>query len=143
MDANAFVHLKKNKPKWQSVKFILIFGVVLLSAIFLVLAYRFSLFSSAKRETLRYQATKAHDHGHYDKAIQIYKKVLKMSPDDADINYNLGVAYISDNQIKEAQEQMQKLTELGNEEYAGILKNLMEKGSEKSKDRSRFDRPRL
>lgn len=143
MDANAFVHLKKNKPKWQSIKFILGFGVILLSVIFLVLAWRFSLFSRAKRETMRYQATQAHDHGNYKKAIQLYKKMLKMSPGDVDINYNLGVAYISDNQIQEAQEQMQKLIELGNEEYAGILKNLMEKGSEKSKDRSRFDRPRL
>ena len=117
-----------------SVKVLLGILVVAILAIVVFLAVSFP---KIRWEMTRYQATQAHDKGDYEKAIEKYKQLLEMKPADPEILYNSGVAYISNNQAGKAKEQMQKLRNVGNNEFANILKELIDKGVEKSKDRSR------
>ena len=59
----------------------------------------------------------------YDKAIDTFKEGLKLNPDNADLHYELGVAYYDKGLIKEAREQTRQAVEI-NPEHQGAKRNL-------------------
>ena len=67
------------------------------------------------------KARNLHDHGHVDKAIEIYKKVLTMEGDHSSVNYDLGVAYADKGDIMNAKNQVQVLQDSGRSDLAEVL----------------------
>ena len=48
------------------------------------------------------EARDAHDEGNYDKAIELYKKIIELAPDDAVAYWDLGIAYLDMDDEKNA-----------------------------------------
>lgn len=76
------------------------------------------LFDSTLTDGERVEAHKYLGHAYlrnaeYDEAIKELSEALKLKPDDADVVYDLGTAYVLSDRPKLAQEQMATLTKLG------------------------------
>jgi len=59
----------------------------------------------------------------YDKAIEMFKKGVEYFPEDADIHFNLGVAYEGINDLEHAKDCFERVLEI-NREYAQAEKHL-------------------
>lgn len=71
------------------------------------------------------QAGEAHNKGNYPKAIELYQKYLSISPNDPEVNYNMGVAYLDSGDKGKAQEQVKKLAALGETAMSGQLAKMV------------------
>ena len=103
---------------------------ILNGLVILIVALSLPGCSKIKREFILYQATQAHDKGDYQRAIDKYQKVLEISPEDDSVLYNLGVAYIYNNQLKKARQQVEILKKLDHDDYANLLQELIDKSAE-------------
>ena len=93
-----------------------------------------------KRELVLYQANRSYDKGNYARAIEKYKKLIEFDPSDSSNQYNLGVAYIYNNQPDQARAQVQKLRDLGKDEYqeyAKILEDLIQAATEQKEQKKK------
>ena len=88
--------------------------------------------SKIKRDFFLYQATKAHDEGHYKDAIAKYKKVLEINPRDETVVYNLGAAYVADKQLDNARRQAEKLRKLEHNDFADLLQEIIDKAADRA-----------
>ena len=64
------------------------------------------------------QAQEAHSEGEYQKAIDLYKKLIELEPSDPGHYWDLGIAYFDSGNEEKAREQIGKLRKIGQEEYA-------------------------
>lgn len=77
------------------------------------------------------KASEYHNKGQFDKAIEIYKKLLagdpddKVVPDNAIMHYDLGMAYLDKGERGLAQKQVEVLKKLNRDDLAGELHNMM------------------
>ncbi len=77
------------------------------------------------------EANRAHDSGNFERAIEIYEKLLardpenKVYPDNALIHYELGVAYLDAKDRMSALRQIEALRRLGANEFVKVLEGLM------------------
>ena len=69
-------------------------------------------------------ASRAHTKGDLKSAIELYKKSIEADPTKADVQYNLGVAYLDHHDYDKADQQIQKLKEMGESETAALLQKL-------------------
>ena len=104
--------------------------IVSIWSMLLFLTVGLSACKRIKKEYVSYQATKAHDKGNFKTAIEKYKKVLEDNPQDASLQYNLGVAYIYNKQTDKAKQQVKILIDMKNEDYAKILQQLIDQSEE-------------
>ena len=95
----------------------------------IMLMISLSACSKIKREFTLHQATKALDKGDYKTAIAKFKEVLEVDQKDPSVYYNLGVAYVDNNQNKQAQTMIQKLREMDAGDYADILQEIIDKAA--------------
>ena len=74
------------------------------------------------------QADTAYNQQNYDKAIDLYKKLLKIQPANAKAQWQLGVAYYSNNNMLGVQRQIIRLKKLGRKDLAQDLEQVMKAG---------------
>lgn len=94
---------------------------------FIVLAVALSLLTvscdmkAMTQKVLYNRARNLHDHGKIEEAIEIYKKVLESSGDNSEVNYDLGVAYADNQDIKNAKKQVDVLRNSDRRDLADVL----------------------
>ncbi|MDP2652806.1 MAG: tetratricopeptide repeat protein [Candidatus Omnitrophota bacterium] len=98
-----------------------------LTLLCLILAFSSLSCAKLKRDHFLSTASKAHDSGNYEKAIKNYKKALEIRPDDITVHCNLGVAHLELGQMAKVRVEIAKIAELGDQETADYLKNLIRK----------------
>ncbi len=77
------------------------------------------------QQLLYNKARNLHDHGHLDKAIEIYKRILAMEGEHSEVNYDLGVAFADKGEIDNAQNQLAILRNSGRADLAEVLENVI------------------
>lgn len=73
------------------------------------------------QQLLYNKARNLHDHGHIDKAIVIYKRILEMQGDHSEVNYDLGIAYADYGDVTNAKNQVEILRSSGRSDLAEVL----------------------
>lgn len=77
------------------------------------------------------RASRLHDEGKIEQAIVVYKRLLaedpqnQTLPNNANIHYDLGMAYLDDNNLTKAREQIVILKKLGRDDLAKELQGAM------------------
>jgi len=79
------------------------------------------------QRVLYQKASTAHDEQNFDKAISLYREFLASEPNNALVNYDLGVAYTQKKDFSRAEAQIGKLKKLGRADLADQLLQVMEK----------------
>lgn len=80
-----------------------------------ILFFTTTLFSqNSEIETLVSQGIEYHDKGDYKKAIEIYKKALKLDPNSSLANYEISFSYFSDNDFENAEKYSKKVIDMNN-----------------------------
>lgn len=67
----------------------------------------------------------AHQNGQFARAIEMYQKYLEIVPDDPDMNYSLGVAYLDSKDTDSAMDQVRKLDEIGAKDRKAELQKFL------------------
>ena len=75
----------------------------------------------------RLQAETAYNQQNYQKAIEIYRKLIKTSPGDGTLHWKLGIAYYSNGDLDRARTQIKELKKHGRDDLANDLSQLFEK----------------
>lgn len=77
-----------------------------------------------RTQLLYRQAQNAHNAGHYDRAISLYKEILKIRPDNSQVYHDMAVAYLDKRDFAGAQKQIMIIEKMGYPEMAGILREM-------------------
>jgi tetratricopeptide (TPR) repeat protein len=88
----------------------------LLLSISLIFILNSTFGQNQKVEKLVSEGIEYHDQGEYKKAIETYKKALKIDSNSSNANYEISLSYLSDNDYKNAISYSRKVIEL-NKEY--------------------------
>ena len=97
----------------------------------LTICLALSACSGFEEQLIYNDAQRAHNKKKFDLAIQLYQKLLdddpdnKIHPDNANIRYDLGVAYIDIGERQKAQHQVKELRRLKRADLAEQLEKLM------------------
>lgn len=73
------------------------------------------------------QAETAYNQGDLNKAVELYKKLLEKTPNDASLHWRLGTVYFSKGEKLRVQKEIIELRKLGRDDLASDLKQLVEK----------------
>lgn len=76
------------------------------------------------REIIYTRARSLHDNGKYEKAIELYKKLISSSSDNSEVQYDLGVAYADMGDMESVRKQIKILKEAGRTDLAQILETI-------------------
>jgi Flp pilus assembly protein TadD len=76
-------------------------------------------------EILYKYAERLHNEGRFEKAIQVYKRIVKDDPKNAIVQYDLGVAYVDLGDLENAEKQAQVLLKLEREDLATGIQRLI------------------
>ena len=74
---------------------------------------------------LNKQAREALDEGQLEKAVELYKELIELTPDDPGLYWDLGVAYSDMGEKGKARKQIEHLRKSGHEDLASRLENLI------------------
>ncbi|MFH1360514.1 MAG: tetratricopeptide repeat protein [Candidatus Omnitrophota bacterium] len=72
-------------------------------------------------------AEAAYNQGKYDKAIGLYKEIVADNPSNAQLRWNLGIAYYSKGDLLNASRQAVELRKLGRKDLAQDLEQVIER----------------
>jgi tetratricopeptide (TPR) repeat protein len=75
------------------------------------------------------RARSLHDKGHVEKAIAIYKNLIKSNKNNSEVQYDLGVAYVDLHNQRMAQKQVEILEEMDRSDLADILRTVIKDGN--------------
>ena len=84
--------------------------------------------SRLKGATYHKKGSRAHDRGDFDQAITMYQKSIAASPTNPEVEYDLGVAYLDNQNYTKADQQIQKLKKMDQGAMVSALKELSSKG---------------
>lgn len=94
---------------------------LLLSIVFLFASSFILAQDSDEVQNLINEGIKYHDAGNYKKAIESYKKALKIAPDSYLVNYELGMTYMYAGDFKHALEFTEKAIEVGEDQLGAYM----------------------
>ena len=96
------------------------------TAIFFLIPFLYGC-NNAKIYWLTEKAKEAHDDGNNQKAIELYKKVIELEPNNPNNYWELGIAYLDSGEEEKANEVIAQLRKLGHDDYADKMEELIRK----------------
>jgi tetratricopeptide (TPR) repeat protein len=109
-----------NTILWKKIASFFIIAVLALSSL------------SCQKLTQQIMYTRArnlHDHGHIEKAVEIYKNLIKANSNNSEVQYDLGVAYVDLHKGPQAQKQVSILRDMNRDDLADILRTVIRDGN--------------
>ncbi|MFA5059474.1 MAG: tetratricopeptide repeat protein [Candidatus Omnitrophota bacterium] len=95
--------------------------------IFVVVACFFLCSCERIKTSMMYlEASTAYNQGNMGKAIDIYKKLLEVKPDDPQLHWSLGAAYFTKGDLYNTRKQIVVLRKLNRQDLAEDLEQLLE-----------------
>ena len=73
------------------------------------------------------KADAAYNQGNFEKAIELYKKLIEQDAQKADLYWKIGIAYYSNGEKSNTQKQIIQLKKLGKNDLANDLQQLLNK----------------
>ena len=100
---------------------------LMLLCLFLLSSFIMSSCRKAESSWDLIKADTAYNQGNFEKAIELYKKLIEQDPQKADLYWKIGIAYYSNGEKFNTQKQIIQLKKLGKNDLADDLQQLLNK----------------
>jgi len=83
------------------------------------------------------QANTSYNQGKYDKAIELYQKLIEINPANPEYHYQMGLSYFSSGDKTKVQQKANRLRKLGRDDLAQSLEQLLTQLSAQTAEQSK------